>query len=1050
MSARQSAVEVVGLGTSVSSTDSSAGNKKSSSHGGGRTRGGSRVSSKGHQGHGPSEELMPASGPPPRRKAPSSHKDTKSRPSTQRPHSYKEGFKAGVGGGGGGSQHSSRGKGAEFGYGHRHHPASGSADGSAGGRAEARILSSNRFEKLEIDPEHEASGGSLGSSTSGENLSKSSSSTSLSSYSNSTSKGGEEKRAAKERSSSSSRSGRGGFRGRGGAKPQAQESGEPSDGTRAVGGTQKEERNLKETPDGGPKKRSPKLIKFDLPPDVECVKEKDVEHGRGLLEQTAGVHGTSSLSKGGDAGATPSEAGSTEAVGTEATSTRIVYNRDTLLALRKLSDSLSPPPELATIDLLHYLLPGADKNNGTEDSRPKHPTALTLIKEHDKNLVSKVSLSPQRGSFQRGCSWKDRLSNSDISQNSSESSLKTPPPKFSCSEDSGLRLEGQKPQGGVRLSAPRVIHHVPLRDQGLAGHEAGRKGWKGRDGRQGYAEPEPEWMEFGPMDRFDVIELKGFDKHEVGREDGGKDVTAAKSSPAEELPASDGPDSPKENRRQAGDPEPQAPTPSPQEDNEFILDGFDFSTGVSICQALDLDDDEASAATAEGLSVLPPRPGAAEPSELSSVLLKALGMTQGSEQRHQSPPVLTNTGISNKVISGAPPANALTLEQIHAREDIYPSQYQPPTSTSSVGEGMEAFNKLLAALESKQNKTSQQQEDYPPSSSVPQNVAAGPPGPQRVRAARPENPAKQVSPSFGYPLDKELLNIEEDLSGANMPFPEPNLRRLEQLERMLETMDRMDPTTAQLYDYHNTNTTAQPAPHTSFPPHPHRHHHQVDQRTLPVHPAGGAHLDREGRGWMYAAQEQPRARTHPTPQQFAAARQHQMLTSSRGCANNWAVEMEQRRVMELRQMQLAKEKELYGGAAGHSGSHHQGYKPPPSSKPNISLLPTAVMRHMHSSKPGQTGNTDLPKTISISNNRLDQDMPSKAHSVLNSLLTPNQDFSGPNDYALHGHHRVMQPTSRMAPPSGHNPSDLPPAGSVYPHYNLPHGMPVHNPYNVMY
>lgn len=61
------------------------------------------------------------------------------------------------------------------------------------------------------------------------------------------------------------------------------------------------------------------------------------------------------------------------------------------------------------------------------------------------------------------------------------------------------------------------------------------------------------------------------------------------------------------------------------------------------------------------------------------------------------------SGISNKVISGAPPANALTLEQIHAREDIYPSQYQPPTSTSSVGEGMEAFNKLLAALESKQN-----------------------------------------------------------------------------------------------------------------------------------------------------------------------------------------------------------------------------------------------------------------------------------------------------------------------------------------------------------
>lgn len=31
-------------------------------------------------------------------------------------------------------------------------------------------------------------------------------------------------------------------------------------------------------------------------------------------------------------------------------------------------------------------------------------------------------------------------------------------------------------------------------------------------------EPEPEWMEFGPTDRFDIIELKGFDKEELERE----------------------------------------------------------------------------------------------------------------------------------------------------------------------------------------------------------------------------------------------------------------------------------------------------------------------------------------------------------------------------------------------------------------------------------------------------------------------------------------------------------------------------------------------------
>lgn len=200
---------------------------------------------------------------------------------------------------------------------------------------------------------------------------------------------------------------------------------------------------------------------------------------------------------------------------------------------------------------------------------------------------------------------------------------------------------------------------------------------------------------------------------------------------------------------------------------------------------------------------------------------------------------------------------------------------------------------------------------------------------QRMRAARPDNPIKQVSPGFGYPLDKEILNIEEDLSVANMDFPEPNIRRLEQLERMLETMDRMDPTATPLPGYHNVPTAAPARP--SHPP-PHRHLHQMDQ-CVPVH-----QVDRGG--WMF-----PQERgTHPTPQQLAAARQHQMLTSSRN-ANNWAVEMEQRRLMELRQMQLAKEKEMYGGGVPHGGMIPRGYSKSP--KPNISLLPTAVMRHLH-------------------------------------------------------------------------------------------------------
>ena len=229
-------------------------------------------------------------------------------------------------------------------------------------------------------------------------------------------------------------------------------------------------------------------------------------------------------------------------------------------------------------------------------------------------------------------------------------------------------------------------------------------------------------------------------------------------------------------------------------------------------------------------------------------------------------------------------------------------------------------------------------------------------------SARVENPPKPSPPNFGYALDKELLDIEE----ASISFPEPNLKRLEQLERMLETMDRMDPS---LQGYHN----ALP-PHTSFPPpphhHPHHHHHrlphQMDQR-VPTH-----HLDQRegGRGWIQYQQDRL-ARTHPLPhppppaaqQQLGGARQqqqHQMLPNSRN-PNNWAVEMEQRRLLELRQMQLAKEKEMYGGGGLGSGgggapmpSPQGGYSKGPSSKPNISLLPTAVMRHIHTSKPSQT------------------------------------------------------------------------------------------------
>ena len=201
-------------------------------------------------------------------------KDMKARPPGQRSHNHKEGSKAG----GGGSQHSFRGKSADSSHAHhysnRHHRAGVSVDGVSGGASGGRILSSNRFEKLEIDPEQEpASGPSLGPSTSKDNLSNKSlssstsssstspsSSLSLSSSSSSMTKG-EEKKPAKERSG---RSGRGSFRGRGSAKAQGQDNG---DGARSAG-SQREEKGVKDKEEeGGQKKRSPKQIRFELPAD---------------------------------------------------------------------------------------------------------------------------------------------------------------------------------------------------------------------------------------------------------------------------------------------------------------------------------------------------------------------------------------------------------------------------------------------------------------------------------------------------------------------------------------------------------------------------------------------------------------------------------------------------------------------------------------------------------------------------------------------------------------------------------------------------------------
>lgn len=81
-----------------------------------------------------------------------------------------------------------------------------------------------------------------------------------------------------------------------------------------------------------------------------------------------------------------------------------------------------------------------------------------------------------------------------------------------------------------------------------------------------------------------------------------------------------------------------------QEDNEFIIDGFDFSTGVSICQDLDLDEDEGRAGRTVPENILLSK----DPTQLGNVLMKALGVDKDQEpkplQHYKESTSSTNTG----------------------------------------------------------------------------------------------------------------------------------------------------------------------------------------------------------------------------------------------------------------------------------------------------------------------------------------------------------------------------------------------------------------------
>lgn len=113
-------------------------------------------------------------------------------------------------------------------------------------------------------------------------------------------------------------------------------------------------------------------------------------------------------------------------------------------------------------------------------------------------LLGKVSLSPQRRSFQRGCSWKEKnLANSNTSSRSS-AEPGTPPaasPLKTSQSDPHFTFDTQKSHpynsntqrhssasttttNSTTTTTPRVIHHTPLRDRDhLDSRSDNRKGW---------------------------------------------------------------------------------------------------------------------------------------------------------------------------------------------------------------------------------------------------------------------------------------------------------------------------------------------------------------------------------------------------------------------------------------------------------------------------------------------------------------------------------------------------------------------------------------------
>ena len=105
----------------------------------------------------------------------------------------------------------------------------------------------------------------------------------------------------------------------------------------------------------------------------------------------------------------------------------------------------------------------------------------------DVRQLPKVSLSPQRRSFHSGCSWKE------LSNGSGEAPPETPPSSAKEPSDSSNYFDFESPHPSLPRSnqssfqldppppsshrhTPRVIDHVPIRDQELG--RGDKRNWR--------------------------------------------------------------------------------------------------------------------------------------------------------------------------------------------------------------------------------------------------------------------------------------------------------------------------------------------------------------------------------------------------------------------------------------------------------------------------------------------------------------------------------------------------------------------------------------------